>query len=259
MKHIASLSGGLDSSIMYLYLTGYLKGGPKIDGPLEAVFTDPGKEHPRTYAMLDTLEAMTKTKITRLKGPTWEEALEAHAWFLPFHRARWCTGVFKIQPFQAYVGEDKITSYIGLRADEPKRKGYLGDRGHHITPAYILRQMGISRTDIESEAKRTGLPPPALWSCGCCPFKTHYHQVLMIKELPAMAEWMAWVEQQKRQHHAGGYTWVRGYTMRELIDNSEIRTRIRRRWWSSRHHVSQAKLWDEVEQELTPCLMCQVK
>lgn len=103
---IASLSGGLDSSIMYLYLTGYLRGGIRAD--VQGVFTDPGKEDPRTYEMLDTLEKMTGKSILRLRGPTWEEALEAYSWFLPFHRARWCTPMFKIRPFEAFVGEQRI-------------------------------------------------------------------------------------------------------------------------------------------------------
>lgn len=258
MKHIACLSGGLDSSIMYLYLTRYLKGGPEID-EIEGVFTDPGKEHPNTYVMLDTLEAMTRTKITRLKGPSWEDALETNAWFIPFHKARWCTRTFKIQPFQAYVGQNKITSYIGLRADELERTGYLGDKGNHITPAYILRQMGLTRADVESEAQHASLPPPAPWSCGCCPFKTHFLQVQMIEELPQMAEWMHWVEQEKIHHNAGGYTWIRGYTMRELIDSPELRARIKRRWWPSRHHQNQSSLWNATAEEETPCLMCQIK
>ena len=259
MQHIACLSGGLDSSIMYLYLTGYLKGGPKIHAPIQAVFTDPGKEHPSTYAMLDTLERITKTEIIRLKGPTWEEALETHNFFLPFHRARWCTYLFKIQPFQAHVGQFATTSYIGLRADEPERKGYLGDKGTSITPTYILRQMDIIHTDIKALAQRTSLPPPAPWSCSCCPFKPHFLQVQMIEELPQAAEWMAWAEAEKKQRGGSDYTWIRGYTMRQLIDSPELRARIKRRWWTSHHHPDQAQLWDDADEEETPCLMCQVK
>ena len=259
MQHIACLSGGLDSSIMYLYLTGYLKGGPTINAPIQAVFTDPGKEHPNTYAMLDTLERITQTEIVRLKGPTWDVALEAHGYFLPFHRARWCTYLFKIQPFQAYVGQIPTISYIGLRADEPQRKGYLGDKGTAITPAYILRQMGITQADIIRLAQQADLPPPAPWSCSCCPFKPHFLQVQMIEELPQAAEWMAWVEAEKTQRGRSGYTWIRGYTMRELIDNPELRVRIKRRWWATRHHHDQTQLWDTTDEEITPCLMCQVK
>jgi len=244
---------------MWLYLKGYLKGGPKIDTPLEAAFADPGMEHPNTYAMLETLEAMTDTKIAQLRGPTWDEALEINAYFLPFHKARWCTYLFKIQPFEAYTTESQVTSYIGLRADEPERTGYLGDKGTNITPAYILRQMGMTRTDIEDAAQRASLPPPGLWSCACCPFKTHFLQLLMIEQQPKAAEWMAQIEETKRTRGAGDHTWIRGYTMRELIDNAQTRAAIKARWWSKNHSIDQIALWDDLEAEETPCLMCRVK
>lgn len=257
MEHIACLSGGLDSSIMYLYLTGYIKGGPKVKD-ITSIFTDPGKEDPHTYKILDTLEKMTNTTIHRLHGPTWEQALEANAWFLPFHKARWCTPTFKIRPFQAFVKDTQVTSYIGLRADEPERKGYLGDKGSTIAPRYILREMGITRSDVEQLAQQISLPPTGRWSCGCCPFKTHYLQTIMIEEYPEMAQWMAWVEKEKRRRGGSSYTWIRGYTMQELIDNPILRQNIRRRYWARHHSKLQLPLFDNTE-ELTPCLMCQVK
>jgi len=245
---------------MWLYLKGYFRGAPKIDAPLlEAAFADPGIEHPNTYAMLDTLEAMTDTKIARLRGPTWNEALEAHSYFLPFHKARWCTYLFKIQPFEAYVSGSQVTSYIGLRADEPERRGYLGDTGTDITPAYILRQMGMTLSDIKSEARRASLPPTGPWSCACCPFKTHFLQVLMVEQQKWVAEWMAQVEEIKRARGGSDYTWVRGYTMRELIDNAQTRAAIKARWWSKNHSTDQLNLWNDLEPEETPCLMCRVK
>jgi hypothetical protein len=241
---------------MYLFLTGYLKGGIRAD--VTPVFTDPGKEDPRTYEMLDTLERISGRKVVRLKGPTWEDALEANAWFLPFHKARWCTRVFKLRPFEAFVKGRSITSYIGLRVDEPERTGYLGDKGSRITPRYILREMGVTRADVESEAQRIGLPPTGLWSCGCCPFKTHFLQVKMIEEYPEMAEWMAWVEAEKKRKGAGGYGWIRGYTMRQLIDNPVTRGEIKRRWWAKNHSDAQMSFLDEDEED-QPCLMCRVK
>ena len=256
MEHIAPVSGGLDSSIMLLFLTGYLKGGIRAD--VTPVFTDPGKEHPNTYAMLDTLEQMTGKRVIRVQGPTWEQALEAHNWFLPFHKARWCTYAFKIQPFEAYVKGFPVTSYIGLRADEAERTGYLGDKGTAVQPRYILREMGMTRADVEAEAQRIGLPPTGLWSCGCCPFKTHFLQVKMIEEQPAMAEWMAWVEAEKQRRGGSGYTWIRGYTMRQLIDNYLIRGEIKRRWWSKHSSAAQISFLSN-EPEEQPCLMCRVK
>jgi hypothetical protein len=257
MEHIAALSGGLDSSVMYLYLTGYLCGGVRAD--VRGVFTDPGKEDPRTYAMLDVLEKMSGREIVRVRGPSWEAALEANAWFLPYHRARWCTREFKIKPFEAYIADREIVSHVGLRADEPERVGYLGDRGANIEPRYPLREMQMTRADVEREARRVGLPPTGEWSCGCCPFKPHFLQVQMVEQFPEMAEWMAWVEAEKEKRGAGGYTWVRGYTMRQLIDDATVREGIKRRWWAKHNSDAQLSLWDEADEDETPCLMCRVK
>lgn len=81
----------------------------------------------------------------------------------------------------------------------------------------------------------------------------------MIESMPEAAEWMAWVEEEKRRRGGGGYTWIRGYTMRELIDNPQTRAAIRRRWWAKNHHGAQLALWDDLEEEERPCLMCRVK
>ncbi len=250
-EYIAALSGGLDSSIMFLYLTGYLHGGIQAD--VTGVFTDPGKEHPNTYKMLDTLEQMTGVQIHRLRGPSWEDALEANAWFLPYWRARWCTRVFKIRPFEAFLAGKHVVSHIGLRADEEERTGYVGDTGSNIVARYPLREMGLTRADVVAAAKHVGLPPTGLWSCSCCPFKPYILQVEMIENFPEDAEWMAWVEAEKVRRGAGGYTWLRGYAMRELIDNPEKRAAIKQRW----HKRHPDGILDDPA--LVSCLACQVK
>ena len=258
---IVPVSGGWDSAIMWLFITGYLRDGCSkswYKPEAMAVFTDPGREDPKTYHVLDTLDAMTGRPIVRLHGPTWEEALEAHKFFLPYWKARWCTRVFKIRPFQAWVGQQQVTSYIGLRADEEHRTGYLGDDGGHIVPVYPLREMGITYDDRERLARKVGLPPPGWWSCDCCPFKNHYLWVKIVEEYPERAEWCAWVEEEKERRGGGGYGWCRGFKIRELINNPQLRSDIRRRWWAMHDDESQLSLWDE-EEEIAPCLMCQVK
>ena len=260
---IVPVSGGWDSAITWLFVTGYLKDGCNqqwADPDAIAVFTDPGHEDPKTYHVLDTLDAMTNRPIIRLKGPTWEEALDAHSWFLPYHRARWCTRIFKIHPFEAFCNDKgPITSYIGLRADEQTRTGYLGDKGTQIQPSYPLQQMGITFADRERLAHEIGLPPPGLWSCFNCPFKQHYLWVVLVEQYPEQAEWCAWAEEEKERRGAGEYGWCPGFKIRELINNPQLRSNISKRYWAKHDHSSQLSLWDEDDEELTPCLMCQVK
>lgn len=262
MINVASLSGGWDSSIMFLYLTGYLKDGstslaiPDIVG----VFTDPGREHPATYAMLNTLEAMTNRPIIRLHGPTWEQALEAHAYFIPWHRARWCTPTFKIRPFQAWAAtQPPMFSYIGLRADEQQRTGYLGDKGASITPHYPLREMGLTYQDRQRLGRQVGLPTPAPWSCDCCWAKNHILWVELVEQYPDRAAWCAHVEAEKQRRNAGSFGWMRGHAIQELIDNPTLRSEIRRRYYLRHQSADQLQLLDDQEPETTPCLMCQIK
>ena len=270
MATIVPVSGGWDSALTWLFVTGHLADGCSRrwqDPDAVAVFTDPGHEDARTYAVLDLLDAMTGRPIVRLQGPTWEEALEAHSWFLPWHRARWCTPTFKIRPFEAWVsGLGPVVSCIGLRADEPERAGYqgpehregLGERGSQITPVYPLREMGITYSDRQALGHKIGLPEPAPWSCFNCPFKTHFLWVTLVEQYPEQAEWCAWVEEEKERRGAGGFGWIRKYKIRELMESPQLRADIRRRYWS-RHRPPQPALLDAGEEEATPCLLCRVK
>lgn len=47
--------------------------------------------------------------------------------FLPSAKSRWCTRYMKIKPFEDFVGDDPVVSYIGIRADE-NREGYISKK-----------------------------------------------------------------------------------------------------------------------------------
>ena len=120
-RHIASLSGGKDSTALAIYLR------DKIP-QLEYVFCDTKKELPETYDYLDQIEAFLGRKIVRLNANRgFDHWLEMHGGVLPSQRVRWCTEQLKIKPFEAYVGDDTVWSYIGIRADE-KRGGYISTK-----------------------------------------------------------------------------------------------------------------------------------
>ena len=67
----------------------------------------------------------------------------------------------------------------------------------------------------------------------------------MINEQPDVAEWMAWVEEEKLRRGAGNHTWIRGYTMRSLIDDPSLCASIRRRYYARHHDPAQPPLWKE--------------
>lgn len=232
IRHIVSLSGGKDSTALAVYLrTNY----PAI--PAEYVFCDTGAELDETYEYLERLEALLGVEVTRLsaldllglaKKPNrtafdvW--LYEVYGGFLPNPRARWCTRVLKIQPFEAYVGSDRAFSYIGIRADED-REGYVAKRPPviskrpNILPVYPLKDDGLGLAEVETILEEAGLGLPEYYNwrsrSGC--YFCFYQQI---------GEW-----QGLREHHPGRFraaqryergesgrrfTWVDGRTLEEI-------------------------------------------
>ncbi len=244
-RHILSLSGGKDSTALAVYMRGTY---PQI--PFEYVFCDTGAELPETYEYLDRLEAVLGASIVRLNaldrlkikkkpGRTpfdiWLN--EVYGGYLPNPRARWCTRVLKIQPFEAYVGSDLAFSYIGIRSDE-NREGYTAKKTPvlseqpNIFPVYPFKDDGLRIEDINDLLNDSGLGLPKYYRwrsrSGC--YFCFYQQV---------GEW-----QSLRDNHPGlfeqakayekkvngkGFTWVNGRSLDDLplerverADNSDI-------------------------------------
>ena len=232
MRHIVNLSGGKDSTAMAIYMR---QRYPQI--PVEYVFCDTGCELPETYEYLDRLGALLGMKVHHLnaidgldiakkanRNPFDIWLYEIYGGFLPNPRARWCTRVLKIAPFEDHVGKDRAFSYIGIRADED-RDGYISKRPPvisqrpNIIPVYPLRDDGIELADIKEIIEVTGLGLPEYYKwrsrSGC--YFCFYQQI---------GEW-----QGLKEHHPDlfesakkyekfqnrkRYTWVEGRTLDEI-------------------------------------------
>ena len=141
-RHIVSLSGGKDSTALAIFLRGKI---PNI----EYVFCDTDKELPETYEYLDRLEAFLQQPIVRLNaGRGFDHWLTVYGGVLPSAQTRWCTRKLKIEPFEQYVGDDVIWSYIGIRADE-NRDGY-------ISPAELRRSAPAAPAFLAADADLDG-------------------------------------------------------------------------------------------------------
>lgn len=139
MNQYVALSGGVDSTALALLM-------PEA----ELVFTDTGWEFPELYAHLECIEAVTGRPITRIKSPegSLPDIIRAKN-FMPGHKARFCTQMSKIEPFNRFL-KDKAPAElcIGLRADE-ERVGNTGvGLAEGITVRYPLREMGMTRVDV---------------------------------------------------------------------------------------------------------------
>lgn len=178
-RHIVSLSGGKDSTALAVYLR------DKIP-QLEFVFCDTHKELPETYEYLDRLEAYLQRPIIRLNAQRgFDHWLEMYGGMLPSAQVRWCTRKLKIEPFEAFVGDDQVWSYIGIRGDE-NRSGYISTKPN-IHPVYPFKECGLVLTDVERLLEESGLGYPAYYEwrqrsgCWFCFFQ-RTHEWIGLKE-----------------------------------------------------------------------------
>ena len=128
VRHLIGISGGKDSTALAIYLK---LNYPEIN--LDYYFCDTGKELPETYDLLDELESFLGQKITRLEAAkdspeaSFDHYLKEYKGFLPSTMARWCTKKLKLEPFEDYIGDDPVISYVAIRGDE-NREGYISTK-----------------------------------------------------------------------------------------------------------------------------------
>jgi 3'-phosphoadenosine 5'-phosphosulfate sulfotransferase (PAPS reductase)/FAD synthetase len=135
VRHVLGLSGGKDSSALAIHMRDRVP-------EMEYYFCDTQKELPETYEYLDRLQAYLGKPIIRLNAERgFDHWLEMYGGYLPSSQMRWCTRMLKIKPFEEFVGDDLVMSYIGIRADED-REGYISHKPN-ITPVYPFKEDGI--------------------------------------------------------------------------------------------------------------------
>jgi hypothetical protein len=157
VRHILSLSGGKDSTALAIYMRDKL---PDV----EYVFCDTGEELPETYEYLERLEVFLGKSIISLNPDRpFTHYLEIYRGVLPDARTRWCTRMLKIKPFEAFVGDHHVVSYIAIRADEAHRKGYISTKPN-IMPRYPFIEDGIKKEEVYRILEDGGLGPPKYYS-----------------------------------------------------------------------------------------------
>ncbi len=212
VRHILSLSGGKDSTALALYLR------DKIPN-LEYVFCDTGKELPETDSYLQLVEAYLGKQIVRLHdGRGFDHWLEVYGNYLPSTRMRWCTRHLKIQPFERYVGEDQVVSYIGIRADED-RVGYLSTKPN-IIARYPFKEDGICKPYVLQILAESGLGKPGYYrwrsrsGCYFCFFQQKIEWVGLLENQPKYFRLASGYE--KFAPDGTRYTWNGDESLEEL-------------------------------------------
>lgn len=125
IRHVLGISGGKDSAALAIYLKDKY---PNLD--IEYYTCDTGKELDETYTLIQNLEIYLGLKIKLITAAenspeaSFDHFLKMYGGFLPSANSRWCTKKLKLEPFEKYVGNDLVISYVGIRGDE-NRDGYI--------------------------------------------------------------------------------------------------------------------------------------
>lgn len=186
-RRILCMSGGKDSTALALYMRDRVP-------EMEYVFCDTDKELKETYEYLNRVEAFLGKKIVRLNAKAgFDHWLEVFGGYLPSANMRWCTKLLKLKPFEEYVGNNPVISYVGLRADED-RVGYISTKSN-IKAVFPFKEDGIDYAGVMKilEDSGIGLPPYLAWGrtrsgCYFCFFQRSIEWVRLLETHPDQFE-----------------------------------------------------------------------
>jgi 3'-phosphoadenosine 5'-phosphosulfate sulfotransferase (PAPS reductase)/FAD synthetase len=128
VRHVLGISGGKDSAALAIYMKNNY---PELD--IEYYTSDTGRELEETYKLIDNLEVFLGKKILRIAATKdspeqpFDHFLKMYGGYLPSASTRWCTKKLKLEPFEKFVGDDLVVSYVGIRGDE-YREGYISKK-----------------------------------------------------------------------------------------------------------------------------------
>lgn len=227
VRHILSLSGGKDSAALAIYMRDRVS-------EMEYIFHDTYKELPETYEYLDRLEVLLGKKVVRTTpDQSFEHWLTVYGGVIPSNYRRWCTRMLKLKPFEAYVGDDPVVNYIGIRADED-RAGYISHKPN-ITPRYPFVEDGLVLADVVRilEESGLGLPTFTRWGrtrsgCYFCFYQRKIEWVRLKENHPELYEKAKAYE---KPNHINGNTfyWNDDESLEE-IEQPERMRQIQEEW-----------------------------
>lgn len=219
VRHILALSGGKDSSALAVYMLG------KVEN-LEYVFCDTGEELDETYEYINRLQDFLCLKINWLKSEKdFRYYVDLYNGVLPDARTRWCTRMLKLKPYEDFIGDDPVISYVGIRADEPHRKGYISTKPN-IKTVFPFVENNIRLEDVERILKDSGLGVPRYYEwrsrsgCYFCFYQQKREWIGLKNFHPELFEKAKAFE--KIDLETGErYTWNQGESLDELSQRSE--------------------------------------
>lgn len=192
--HIASFSGGKDSTAMVLHM---IEKGDRLD---EVLFCDTTMEFPAMLRHTEKVKAVVEAagiKFTTLRSehdfeyfladrdvpnrkPT-SKYFGAPGFGWPSHKNRWCTTYLKIRLIQDYLKDLRekydVIQYVGLAADEDYR--LERENNQDASHRHPLRAWGWSEADAMQYCRDKGYDWEGLYdifnrvSCWLCPLQSY--------------------------------------------------------------------------------------
>lgn len=271
-RHVLGISGGKDSAALAIYIKDHYT---EISEKMEYFFTDTGSELQEVYDTLDKLEAYLGKEIVRLSsGKPFDYWLKMHNNFLPSPKQRWCTRMMKIKPFEEFVGNDSVMSYIGIRADE-NREGYISKKDT-IKAVFPFIEDRIVKDDVFRILEESvGIPEYYEWrsrsGCYFCFFQRQDEWLGLKRRHPKLYEQAKKIEENISQRkfdwsnakllEAGiGYTWNQTGTLDEIVENAEKKEKSGKKKpvkkLSARWQDTLKAEFEEEDDEEKACLIC---
>jgi 3'-phosphoadenosine 5'-phosphosulfate sulfotransferase (PAPS reductase)/FAD synthetase len=191
--------------------------------------------------------------------------------YLPSPQMRWCTKMLKLKPFEAYVGNDTVLSYVGIRADED-RVGYISTKPN-IRAVFPFKEDGIDYAGVIRLLQESGLgmPPYTKWGrthsgCYFCFFQQPVEWLLLLENHP---DQFAEAEAYEKVSTEPGktFTWIQGMPLSDLRKpevGAGIRARHAERAERMKRQRGNKRLVEtlagapEEEEESKACLICQL-
>jgi 3'-phosphoadenosine 5'-phosphosulfate sulfotransferase (PAPS reductase)/FAD synthetase len=165
MRHIVSVSGGKDSTALWLWA---LRQGLE----LVPVFLDTRWEAAETYAYLAELERRLGP-VHRVDSEGFEERTRRGGTF-PSRQRRWCTKDLKVYTFARWLdayrektGED-VTVLVGIRAEESRQRASMSEREwNNDYDCEVWRPLiNWTLAQVLEEHHRAGVPVNPLYQHG---------------------------------------------------------------------------------------------
>lgn len=262
--NIVSVSGGKDSTALYLWATENL-------GEFRAVMADTGHEHPVTTDYASKLHLATGGPRVEMVAPDFRERLEKKGkpvtgrgmhdlcvWKgrVPSSKAQFCTEHLKLQPIRDWLeswrtDDMEVLMYTGIRAGESERRSKMPEREwsdfYHCEQVRPLLKW--SEEEVFARLKASGIAPNPLYEMGysrvgCFPC-IHARK----SELAKLPEW-AW-ERIENIEKSVGRSWfsagtVPGVFVPTIQDAKE--------WAKTSHGGRQFNLYAEDEKDPPSCM-----